>query len=90
LTAVEDLGERLQHLAEVARAAAVSWRIGEVNRKTSSAPGARATGRIERLPLVRDAAAGDVATGVANAAPITVPRSLARVNFEVPGAWWVK
>jgi len=39
---------------------------------------------------VRDAPAGDVATGVANDAPITVPHNLARVNFEVLGAWWMK
>ena len=64
--------------------------MGEVSRKKSSAPSARATSRIERLTFVRDAPAGDAATGVANDAPITVPHGLARVNLEVIGAWWMK
>jgi hypothetical protein len=71
--------------------------MGEVSRKKSSAPSARAimpaaraTSRIERLTYVRDAPAGDVATGVANDVPIAVPHNLARVNFEVLGAWWMK
>jgi hypothetical protein len=64
--------------------------MGEVSRKKSSAPSARATSRIELLTFVRDAPAGDVATGVANDAPITVPHNLARVDFEVLGAWWMK
>jgi len=50
--------------------------MGEVSRKKSSAPNARATSRIERLTFVRDAPAGDVATGVANDAPITIPTIL--------------
>jgi hypothetical protein len=64
--------------------------MGEVSRKKSSAPSARATGRIEQLTFVREAPAGDVATGVVNDAPITVPHNLARVNCEVLGAWWMK
>jgi hypothetical protein len=71
--------------------------MGEVSRKKSSAPSAKAimpaakaTSRIERLTFVRDALAGDAATGVANEAPITVPHSLARVNLEAIGAWWMK
>jgi len=57
--------------------------MGEVSRKKSSAPSARAimpaaraTSRIERLTYVRDAPAGDEATGVANDPPITVPTVL--------------
>jgi hypothetical protein len=59
--------------------------MGEVSRKKSSAPGARAimptaraTSRIERLTFVRDAPTGDAANGVANGAPIAVSHGLAR------------
>jgi len=45
--------------------------MGEVSRKKSNAPSARATSRIEQLTFVRDAPAGDLATGVAIDAPIT-------------------